>query len=157
MFFDDPRAAFANLARWLAPQGRFAFAVWGPVTENPWLTTVRDIVAELVELPRPEPEAPGPYRYAEVDKLLALLEQAGLRDLDVREWRGALPIGGALPPEEAAQFALAAFSTFGELLAQAGGDALANARRSLTAKYARHEVNGAVRMEGCVRIVTGRR
>ena len=28
MFFDDPPAAFANLVRWLAPGGRFAFAVW---------------------------------------------------------------------------------------------------------------------------------
>ena len=28
MFFDDPPVAFANLAPWLAPGGRFAFAVW---------------------------------------------------------------------------------------------------------------------------------
>jgi hypothetical protein len=27
IFFDDPPAAFANLARWLAPGGRFAYAV----------------------------------------------------------------------------------------------------------------------------------
>src|SRR4051812_39501567 len=30
MFFDDPLAAFSNLARWLAPGGRPAFAAWGP-------------------------------------------------------------------------------------------------------------------------------
>jgi SAM-dependent methyltransferase len=38
MFFDDPLAAFANLVRWLASGGRFAFAVWGPPAENPWMT-----------------------------------------------------------------------------------------------------------------------
>src|SRR4051794_20510432 len=30
MFFEDPPSALANLGRWLAPGGRFAFAVWGP-------------------------------------------------------------------------------------------------------------------------------
>jgi SAM-dependent methyltransferase len=39
MFFDDPRAAFANLVRWLAPGGKFAFAAWGPLAENPWMTS----------------------------------------------------------------------------------------------------------------------
>jgi SAM-dependent methyltransferase len=157
MFFDEPRAAFANLARWLAPNGRFAFAVWGPVAENPWLTTVRDVVAEIVDLPRPEPDAPGPFRYAEVGGLVALLEQAGLGELDVHEWRGALPIGGAMPTEEATQFAIAAFSSFGDLLAQKGADAVAEARRSLRARYAWYEGRGEVRMDGCVRIVTGAR
>ncbi len=41
MFFDDPPTAFANLVRWLAPGGRFAFAVWGPPAENPWITSTR--------------------------------------------------------------------------------------------------------------------
>jgi ubiquinone/menaquinone biosynthesis C-methylase UbiE len=30
MFFDDPLGAFANLVRWIAPGGRFAFAALGP-------------------------------------------------------------------------------------------------------------------------------
>jgi trans-aconitate methyltransferase len=34
MFFDDPPAAFANLFYWLAPSGRFAFAVWGCLAEK---------------------------------------------------------------------------------------------------------------------------
>jgi hypothetical protein len=32
------------------------------------------------------------------------------------DWRGLLPIGGGLPAAEAANFALASFSSFGELL-----------------------------------------
>jgi SAM-dependent methyltransferase len=51
MFFDDPLAAFANLVRWLAPGGRFAFAVWGRPAENPWMTSVRQVVAEIIPLP----------------------------------------------------------------------------------------------------------
>lgn len=62
MFFDDALAAFSNLVRWLAFGGRFAFAVWGHPAENPWMTTVRQVVAEIVDLPKPAAEAPGPFR-----------------------------------------------------------------------------------------------
>jgi SAM-dependent methyltransferase len=157
MFFDDPPAAFANLVRWLVPGGRFAFAVWGSPADNPWIGSVREVVAEVVDVPSPEPDEPGPFRYAKADELLGLLERAGFGELDARDWRGALPIGGALPAAEAATFALAAFSSFGELLAKAGNAALDEARRSLTARFSRQERDGAVRMDACVHIVGGAR
>jgi len=155
MFFDDAPAAFANLARWLAPGGRFAFAAWGPTADNPWMTSVRDAVAEVIEVPRPDPEAPGAFRYAEADKLLTVLAGAGFGELELREWRGRLPVGGELPPAEAARFALAAFASFGELLARAGAAALEQARRSLTARFAAHQQDGVVRMDARVHLVTG--
>jgi SAM-dependent methyltransferase len=157
MFFDDPPAAFANLVRWLAPGGRFAFAVWGPPAENPWTMSVRQVVAEIIDLPPADPEAPGPFRYAEPDKLLTLLDHAGCGELDVRDWRGALPMGGGLPAAEAADFALASFSSFAELLAEAGNEALNGARQSLTARLSRHQQDGAVRMDACVHIFSGAR
>ena len=127
MFFEDSPAAFANLVRWLAPGGRFAFAVWGCLAENPWMTSVREVAAEIIDLPSPDLEAPGPFRYAEADKLLTLLDRSGFGELDVCDWRGALPIGGGLPAAEAANFALASFSSFGELLAEASDEALNDA------------------------------
>jgi SAM-dependent methyltransferase len=157
MFFDDPRAAFANLVRWLVPGGRFAFAVWGRPSENPWVSSVREVVAGIVEMPPVDPEAPGPFRYAEAGKLLALLDGAGFGDLDMRDWEGALPIGGGLPPAEAAHFALRAFSSFGELLAKAGDEALNNAHQALTARFSRHQEDGVVQMGARVHIFTGTR
>src|SRR5215467_7718535 len=53
MFYDDPPAAFSNLVRWLAQGGRFAFAVWGPQAENPWRTSLREVVAEIIDAPPP--------------------------------------------------------------------------------------------------------
>jgi len=47
--------------------------------------------------------------------------RAGYAELDAGDWRGVLPIGGGLPAEN---FALAAFSSFAELLAEAGNEAL---------------------------------
>jgi hypothetical protein len=45
-----------------------AFAVWGRLAENPWMTSVREVVAGVIDLPPSDPEAPGPFRYAEADK-----------------------------------------------------------------------------------------
>jgi SAM-dependent methyltransferase len=157
MFFDDPHAAFANLSHWLAPGGRFAFAVWGRLAENPWMTNVRDVVADIIDIPPPDPEGPGAFRYAEADKLLTLLDRAGFGELDVRDWRRALRIGGGLPAAEAAHFALASFSSFGELLAEAGDEALNDVRQSLTTRFSRHQQDGVVRMGACVHILTGAR
>lgn len=157
MFFDDPPAAFPNLYRWLAPGGRFAFAVWGPLARNPWMTTVREAVAQIIDLPSPDPEAPGPFRYADAGKLLALLDQAGFGELEAGDWRGALPIGGGLPAEEAANFALASFASFGELLAEAGNEALRDARQSLAGRFLPYQQDGAVRMDAFVHIFTGAR
>jgi hypothetical protein len=78
-------------------------------------------------------------------------------ELDVGDWRGALPIGGGLPAAEAANFALASFSSFGELLAEAGDEALTDARQSLTARFPRHQQEGSVRMDASVHIFTGAR
>ncbi len=157
MFFDDAPAAFANLSRWLVPGGRFAFAAWGPTADNPWMTSVRDAAAEAVEIPSPDPEAPGAFRYAEADKLLTLLSGAGFGELEVRDWRGPLSLGGGLPAAEAATFALATFASFGELLAKAGDDALNRARQSLTARFAGHQQDGAVRLDARVHLFTGAR
>ena len=155
MFFDDPAAAFSNLIRWLAPGGRFASAVWGRPDENPWFTTVRDAVAEVIDLPRPDPDAPGPFRYRDASKLLSVLDETGYGGLNVTDWRGMLPIGGATTPAAAANYAIAAFSSFGELLSAAGDEAVAHGRRLLTERFSRNEQNGTVLLDACVHIVTG--
>ena len=147
MFFDDAPAAFANLARWLAPGGRFAFAAWGPTADNPWMTSVRDAAAELVDIPTPDPEAPGAFRYAEADKLLALLAAPVLASSRSATGAELLPVGGGLPPAEAATFASPTFASFAESLAKAGDEAFSRARQSLTARFAGHQQDGVVRMD----------
>ena len=101
--------------------------------------------------------APGPFRYGEADQLLALLDRADYGELEVRDWRGAIPIGGGLPAAEAAHFALASFSSFAALLAEAGNEAYNNADQLLTERFSRYQQDGAVRMDACVHIFTGAR
>lgn len=155
MFFTDAPAAFANLTRWLTPTGRFAFAVWASPADNTWMTTVREVVERFIAVPANDPEAPGPFRYADPNKLVVLLERAGFDEIVVGDWRGAVPVGGGLVPAEAASFAFAAFSSFGELLTVAGPDVLSRARESLTEVLAQHQRDGAVWMDARIHIVTG--
>jgi SAM-dependent methyltransferase len=52
-----------------------------------------DLSPALVELARSRKRSgAGPYRYAEADTLLTLLDRAGCGELDVSDWRGLLPI-----------------------------------------------------------------
>jgi hypothetical protein len=75
----------------------------------------------------------------------------------VGNWRGELAIGGGLAAREAADFALSSFSSFGELLAKAGDEALNQARRTLTTRFSEVERNGIVRLNASVHLVTGTR
>ena len=156
LFFNDPPTAFTNLRRWLVPGGHFAFAVWGPVVDNPWMTATRTAVAEVIDLAPLETSAPGPFRYGDVAALVSLLGRAGFVDVAVTDWRQTLPIGDRLPALDAAQFALAAFSSFAELLSNAGGDAPTRARRALAARFTAYEQEGTVLMPARVHIITGR-
>ncbi len=155
MFFAEPPTAFGRLRQWLAPGGRFGFAVWGPPVDNPWVAVVREVVGEFVELPPPEPDAPGPFRYADPDRFRTLLEQAGFSNVELKVWRGELPVGSGLQVDEAARFALASFSSFSEALARAGDTAFEEARRSLAQRLAPHWREGTVWMNARVHLFTG--
>jgi SAM-dependent methyltransferase len=78
MFFGDPVAAFANLRTGLAPGGRVRFACWRPIQENPWLQVPLHAVYEHApRLPKPDPEEPGPFSFADVDRVTPILTSAG--------------------------------------------------------------------------------
>jgi SAM-dependent methyltransferase len=156
MFFAEPVAAFENLATWLVPGGRFAFAVWGPIAENPLVSTLRAAVSEHLELPPPMPDAPGPFRYGQVDVLLGLLERAGFGGLEVSTWRGALAVGGGLAAPEATEFALAALS-IAEVVKQADEATQRRIRETLTMRFSQHLNGGVVQLGASVHIVTGTR
>jgi hypothetical protein len=95
-------------------------------------------------------------RYGDVVPLVSLLARSGFVDVTVTDWRQALPIGDRLPAPDAAQFALASFSSFAELLSNAGGDAPTRARRALAARFTPYEQEGTVLMPARIHIITGR-
>lgn len=93
MFFADPPAAFANLAAALKPGGRLAFVCWRPLPLNPWMTA--PLAAALKHLPAPEagdPLAPGPFAFADPERVRAILAGAGFDDIAITPHDQ--PIGG---------------------------------------------------------------
>ena len=84
MFFADPAAAFANLRRSLRPGGRLAFVCWRPLAENLWMRLPAEAAAGLVpNAPPPEPGTPGPFAFADPDRVRAILAQAGFTGIDI--------------------------------------------------------------------------
>jgi len=78
MFFGDPIAAFTNLRTGLIPGGRVRFACWRSINENPWLQIPLHAVYEHApRLPKPEPEEPGPFAFADTDRVTRILTSAG--------------------------------------------------------------------------------
>jgi SAM-dependent methyltransferase len=107
MFFENPYAAFANMHGFLKPQGRAIFACWAPPAENAWVRDLMAIAAEFVELPKPEPRAPGPFALADPDYVRDILETAGFHNIRIEPWRGPQLVGGkGATPEEAADFVM---------------------------------------------------
>ena len=156
MFFADPAAAFANIAGLLAPEGRFAFAVWGPPADNRWMAIVRETIGALIDLPPPPVDAPGPMRYGEVGVLLGLLNEAGFRNVEVQDWRGDLAIGGGLEPHLAAQFAIVSMSV-AQVLADQGPELIERATVALAQRFEQHWSHGAVRLPARVHLIHGTR
>ena len=84
MFFQDPAAAFANIAGAVRPGGRMLFAAWGPISLNPWWRLPIAIASERLGKPPPSvPNAPGPMGLADRDYALSQLRAAGLKGATV--------------------------------------------------------------------------
>lgn len=84
MFFSDPVAAFANVARALRPGGRLVALAWQRYADNEWM---QEIDAALDWQPAPA-ETDDAFSLGDRDATARMLVRAGLRDVgftDVRE------------------------------------------------------------------------
>jgi SAM-dependent methyltransferase len=84
MFFADPPAAFANIRRALRPGGRLAFVCWRTPDENPIIRLPMEAAGSLLPPPSPpEPGAPGPFAFADPDRVRAILASAGFTAVEL--------------------------------------------------------------------------
>jgi SAM-dependent methyltransferase len=84
MFFDDPEAAFRNLRSALRPGGRVAFVCWPAPQENLFVTIPKTAAARHISLPAPsEPDAPGPFAFANIDRVRRILSRADFTAIEV--------------------------------------------------------------------------
>jgi len=76
MFFDDPVAAFAALRRSASPGARLVFSCFRDWALNAFASEV----GVAVGADRPDATAPGPFAFADRDRVAAILADAGCRD-----------------------------------------------------------------------------
>lgn len=88
MFLPEIPKAVAEIARILKPDTWVAAAVWSAPERNPYLKIPIDVIKQFVELPPPDPRAPGIFRLAKPGELASMLEQAGLANISEQEFLG---------------------------------------------------------------------
>jgi SAM-dependent methyltransferase len=77
MFFDDPVAAFANVAGALAAGGRLVMIVWRDFALNEWIGELRRALAAGRDLPAPPSTSPSPFAFADATGTTGMLNDAG--------------------------------------------------------------------------------
>jgi SAM-dependent methyltransferase len=103
MFFADPVAAFSNIHEALARRGRLAFVCWRDAQSNHWASAPFAAARDLIP-PQPpsDPHAPGPFAFADKDRLCGILEKAGFANIRIEPLDTTMYMG-ATPQDAAAQ------------------------------------------------------
>lgn len=82
MFFGDPTAAFRHLRGALRSGGRVCFACWRAPSQNPWMMLPLSIAyAHVSRLPKPGPDDPGPFSFADPERVTGILSGAGFTNI----------------------------------------------------------------------------
>lgn len=106
MFFADPAAAFSNLRRAMRSGGRLLFACWRPMTDNPWFLVPTQAAAPLLPpTPPMDPNAPGPFAFADADRVRGILGTAAWSDVSLTRQDVPMRLAGPGEIAEAADFA----------------------------------------------------
>ncbi len=95
MFLPDIPKAVAEVARVLKSGGYVATAVWSAPDKNPYLRIPMDVIKQFIDLPTPDPTAPGIFRLAKPGELAGMLEQVGLQDVAEQEFFGEVQFPSA--------------------------------------------------------------
>lgn len=150
MFFEAPAAAFAHIRAQLHPGGRLTFVCWRVLVHNTWATTPVDALGPMLKapMPAPDPEAPGPFAFADSERVRGILAAAGWRAVELAPWDGLITIGGGGDLTQSADFLLR-IGPCARAIADQGLD-LAEARQRLMGHLAPlHRENGVALGAAC--------
>jgi SAM-dependent methyltransferase len=154
MLVPEPAVAFAETRRVLRPGGRVSFTVWGNADENPWASAIGETLLARELVPPPEPDAPGPFRLGDRDRVHALVEAGGLEILVHEDFPVGWPYGSFdtfwETSQDLSQMLQSALEGLDE--AQVG-----EVRAEVEGRLARYRDGGALSVAGVTQIVLARR
>jgi ubiquinone/menaquinone biosynthesis C-methylase UbiE len=95
MFFNQPLAAFGHMRTSLRPGGRCVFVCWRTPRDNPWMMKPLAAARQILDItPAPsDPFLPGPFAFADEQRLRAMLSEAGFSNIDVQRFDAAVVLG----------------------------------------------------------------
>jgi SAM-dependent methyltransferase len=141
MFFDDPVAAFINIARATVTGGRLAILCWRDLKRNEWVSAIRDALAGGRSLPDPPPHVPGPFAFADSDHVRAILDAAGFDRIELTPIDEPLYMG---PDASRAFDRVSKIGVVIGLLQDLGESARATALENLRVTISHHETTEGV-------------
>ena len=154
MFFDDPEGAFSNLRRALSDDGRVAFSCWQPLAANDWTRIPLQAALQYVELPAPpDPNAPGPFAFANPDRVRQILGDAGFANIAIESHTREIRFGEAPTLGESVR-QLAEIGPVGRLLMDQDQDTKEKVFSAMEVVLAPYYRDGALLMSGAIWFVT---
>ncbi|MEU9577022.1 class I SAM-dependent methyltransferase [Streptomyces chilikensis] len=154
MFFDDPVAAFANIATALRPGGRIAFLSAAEPEGNQWLQSLTSLDDILPMRGFGAPGAPGMFSLADAGTATAALTEAGFQDVRAEHVQAYGTWGR--DAREAAHFLLDS-GPGRHLLEQVGPDDRERARSRLVEWLRPYRTDGALRLRSTAWLLTATR
>ncbi len=96
MFFEDPAAAFANIRAQIRTGGRMAFMCWQALPLNDWAFAPFQAALPLLNEapPSPDPTAPGPFAFADKERVAGILTEAGWRNSSIEPFETEITLPG---------------------------------------------------------------
>jgi len=168
MFFDDPPAAYAALARALRPGGRAVLLCFADPAENPWaMVPARAADSVLGPSEPPRPGMPGPFAWQDPDGVRPILAAAGFREIAFESHALTYEIGlpreprepgepGEPDPVERAVRLILSIGVVARRLADAPEGARAAVIPALRAALAPHVSGGWVRLGARIWVIAAR-
>lgn len=106
MFFSQASSAFGHMRKSLRAGGRCVFVCWRTPRDNTWAMTPLAAARKAMDItPAPaDPNAPGPFAFADDKRLHAILSDAGFGNIDAQRYDAAVFLGAT--PRSAAETAV---------------------------------------------------
>lgn len=154
MFFGDPAAAFANIRKAIKPEGRLLFACWRAPYENEWMRVPLEAVLSAGVPPAPpaEVDEPGPFSFADPERVKRILTAAGFRELTISPADFRLDLAAGLGLEAAVKQVMT-IGAAAALLQKQPEALIGLARESIEAALRPYERSGTVSLAGAIWLV----
>jgi SAM-dependent methyltransferase len=154
MFFADPVGAFEHLAEIAAPRASLMFSCFREARENPFFTEIARLLPAAEDTAA---DGPGPFAFANRDKVQELLNQAGWTALEFEPFDFAMVAGAGADPVADALVYFTNIGPAARAIRELAPDESERMQERLRTLAERNRFEQIVSLRGAAWIVTGRK